>query len=167
MTFTTKSRLSSDGLLLTIPRDYSEAILSIVERSANKHNGFMTVTLGTPKRPRTTGPRSQNNKVFGMCTDIVEQFHQAGMIDIDVDKVYQAFKRMAVAEGYPTRYNPIDGIEEPESQSRVSVEQDEILIKVIQRFADENNMYLTDYTEDGRQVRTIGGKPVDNNHSIM
>jgi hypothetical protein len=158
MTFTTKARLSSDGLLLTIPRDYSEAILSIVERSANKHNGFMTVTLGTPKRPRTTGPRSQNSKVWGMVADIVDQFHQSGMVDVERDHVYEGFKRMAVAEGYPTRYNPIDGIEEPESQSRVSVEQDAILIKVIQRFADENNMYLTDYDEQGRQVRTIGGK---------
>jgi stage V sporulation protein SpoVS len=167
MTFTTKARLSPDGLLLTIPRDYTEAIKIIADRATNKHSGFMTVTLGTPKRPRTTGPRSQNSKVFGMCTDIVEQFHQAGMIDIDVDKVYQAFKRMAVAEGYPTRYNPIDGIEEPESQSRISVEQDAILIKVIQRFADENNMWITDYDEQGRQVRTIGGKPVDINHSMM
>ena len=156
MTFTTKSQYH-DELHIVVPRDFGPSVVSLLERADRLHGGFVTVTLGTPKRPRSTGPRSQNSKVWGMCSDIADQFEASG-IELSREKVYEAMKRMAVHEGYPTRFNPIDGIEEPESQSRVSVEQDQILIAVVQRFADENSLYLTEYDESGTSFRCIGGK---------
>jgi hypothetical protein len=149
VTFTTAAKLSDD-LRLSVPKEYRQALTLLLDRSAKKHNGYVTVTLGTPKRPRTTGPRSQNSWVWGACQSI------AGQLDAEADRVYQAMKRMAVTEGYPTRYNPVDGVEEPESQRRVSVEQDAILIKVIQRFADENSLTLVEYV-DGIPTETVGG----------
>jgi len=161
MTFTSKIKVDN-GLVIQIPgQDYKQALIKLQERAEKKHGGYVTVTIGTPKRARSTGPRSQNSKVWGMVQDIYDQFDSHG-IETDVNRIYEAMKRMAVSEGYPTRFNPIDGIEEPESQSRVSVEQDNILIRVIQRFADENNFYLTEYDEHGRTIKTIGGKPIDN-----
>ena len=156
MTFTTKAQYH-DELHIVVPRDFGPALVKLLERADRLHGGFVTVTLGTPKRPRSTGPRSQNSKVWGMCSDIADQFEANG-IEISREKVYEAMKRMAVHEGYPTRFNPIDGIEEPESQSRVSVEQDQVLIAVVQRFADENNLYLTEYDESGTSFKCIGGK---------
>jgi len=96
-----------------------------------------------------------------MVADLTRQFNEFATTELAPDYLYEAFKRMAVSEGYPTRFNLIDGIEEPESQSRVSVEQDQILINTIQRFADENNLYLTEYDENGNRLKTIGGKVVD------
>jgi hypothetical protein len=156
MTFTTKAQYH-DELHIVIPRDFGPALGKMLERAERLHGGYITITLGTPKRPRSTGSRSQNSKVWGMCSDIADQF-QANGIELSREKVYEAMKRMAVEEGYPTRFNPIDGIEEPESQSRVSVEQDKILINVIQRFADENSLYLTEIDENGQVCRCIGGK---------
>lgn len=156
MTFTAKASYEG-GLFIHLPKAYEHTIYQLLAKAERLHGGYINVTLGTPKRPRSTGPRSQNSKVWGMVSDIADQF-QAGGIEIDSQKVYDAMKRMAVQEGYPTRYNPIDGIEEPESQSRVSIEQDQILINVVQRFADENNFYLTEYDESGHSVRTVGGK---------
>lgn len=160
MTFNAKTRLSDDSLVIEIPNAYQNALRTHQDRVQRKHGGYSVISIGTPKRPRSTGLRSQNSKVWGMCTDIRDQFHQAGHLDITTDQIYEAMKRMAVPDGYPTRLNIVDGIEEPESQSRVSVEQDQILINVIQRFADENSMYLTEYI-DGRPVKCIGGKPID------
>ena len=156
MTFTTKATLT-DVLQVVVPRDFLPALTTMLSRADRLHGGFVTITIGTPKRPRTTGPRSQNSKVWGMCSDISSHFEQNG-IEMEAQKVYEAMKRMAVQEGYPTRFNPIDGIEEPESQSRVSVEQDQILINTIQRFADENSIPLTEYDESGRPVQMIGGE---------
>ena len=158
MTLTTKAQYH-DKLYIVIPRDFGPSVVSLLERAERLHGGFVTITIGTPKRPRTTGPRSQNSKVWGMCSDISTHFEQNG-IEMEAQKVYEAMKRMAVQEGYPTRFNPIDGIEEPESQSRVSVEQDQILINTIQRFADENSIPLTEYDESGIPVQMIGGKDV-------
>ena len=158
MTFTTKATLT-DVLQVVVPRDFVPALTTMLIRADRLHGGFVTITIGTPKRPRTTGPRSQNSKVWGMCSDISTHFEQNG-IEMEAQKVYEAMKRMAVQEGYPTRFNPIDGIEEPESQSRVSVEQDQILINTIQRFADENSIPLTEYDGIGRPVKTIGGANV-------
>lgn len=160
MTFTAKATLTG-GLLIHLPKGYEGTITQLLTKAEKLHGGYITVTIGTPKRPRSTGPRSQNSKVWGMVADIAEWFTAMGSDDIDNNRIYEAMKRMAIAEGYPTRFNPVDGIEEPESQSRVSVEQDQILINVIQRFADENSIPLTDYDEQGGAVKTIGGKIVD------
>lgn len=160
MTFTTKATLTG-GLLIHLPKGYEGTITQILAKADKMHGGYIAVTLGTPKRPRSTGPRSQNSKVWGMVADIAEWFQSMGSDDIDNNRIYEAMKRMSIPEGYPTRFNPVDGIEEPESQSRVSVEQDQILINVIQRFADENSIPLTEYTREGHAVKTIGGKPVD------
>jgi len=158
MTFTTKHYIEGSGLYLHFTSEYKEAVIALGKRSNEKHNGYLTVSIGTPKKPRTTGFRSQNSKVWGMVHDIVNQLTAGGAEDVDEKYVYEAFKRMAVQEGYPSRFNPIDGKEEPESQSLVSVEQDMILISVIMKFADENNFYLTEYDENGLPIKVVGGK---------
>ena len=160
MTYTTKATLDNSRLILEAG-GVEATLHTILDRATKKHGGFITVTIGTPKRPRSTGHRSQNSKVWGMVADLTRQFNEFATTDVEPDHLYEAFKRMAVAEGYPTRFNLIDGIEEPESQSRVSVEQDQILIRVIKRFADENNLYLTEYDEHGNRLKTIGGKAID------
>ena len=115
------------------------------------HDGWVSLECKKPFRPRTTGPRSQENKFRGGCRDIAEQ------LDIPFEDVCEAMRRMATSEGYPTKYG-IDGEEAPISTARASREEEAILIRVMHRFADENNLYLTEYDDEEKTFRSVGGR---------
>jgi hypothetical protein len=145
-----------------IPGGYKDALFQLFKRAKEKHGNYLHIVLGTPKRPRTL---RQNSAAWGWCTDISEQLLLSGeydgySLDAVKDRVYDAMKRVAVNEvGWPTRISPIDGQIEPESQSMVSVEQDNGLLSVIKKFSDENGMWLTEMIDD-KPVKCIGGKPI-------
>lgn len=113
--------------------------------------GWVNLECKKPFRPRTTGPRSQENKFRGGCRDIAEQ------LDVPFEDVCEAMRRMAVDEGYPTKFG-IDGRESPISTARASREEEAILIRVLHRFADENNLYLTEYDDEEKPFRSVGGR---------
>ena len=143
-----------------VPKGFD--LTELCKRAKEKHGNYFHVILGTPKRPRTL---KQNNASWGWCTDIAEQLsgcaeYEGYSIESIRDRVYEAMKRLAIIEvGWPTVISPIDGSIEPVSQSIVSVEQDNGLLSVIKKFADENNLWLTEII-DGKPVRCIGGKPI-------
>ena len=152
-------RAAARFLCFEMPEGCQPGILALCKAAKEKHGDFLHMILGTPKRARTA---RQGRAVFGWCADIAEQLVAGGQypdasMDEVKDRVYQAMKRMAVGDGYPQRTSPIDGCQEPESQALVSTEQDCILQKTIQKFADENGFYLTEIVED-KAVRCFGGK---------
>jgi hypothetical protein len=108
------------------------------------------LTIGKPLRHRSIRAL---NAARGWSRDIAEQ------LGLEPDAVYDAMKRMAVAEGYPTRLNPIDGAEEPESSANVSAEQYSKLLETIKLFADTHGLYLTEIV-NGARIKTIGGAKV-------
>jgi hypothetical protein len=116
----------------------------------------VTVTIELPKRPRSTGYRSQNSHVRGHCESIAEQLETYSQ-----DEVYEAIKRMAVAEfGYPSRLNEMDGKEAPLQQRNATVEEANLLIKMCHHFADTHGLWLIEY-EDKKAVKMIGGKRIE------
>lgn len=146
-----------------VPAGFGPALAQLFARGREKHGDYFHIMLGTPKRPHT---RRQNNGVFAWCGDIAEQLLQGGQyegysFDEVKDRVYQAMKRLAVQEaGWPTRISPIDGSLEPESQALASIEQDNALISIVKRFADENGMWLNEIV-DGELRRCLGGVPLE------
>ena len=134
-----------------VPADYRQPLIVLLKKCAAKSSGYVTLTLDAPKRPRTTGERSQNSALWGWCSDIAEQ------LDYTPDQVKAAMCRMAVSEGYPTTLS-IDGVEEPMPTRYASIEQMSVILSVIVRFADENSLYLTEYDGDGIPKKRVGGR---------
>jgi len=136
--YTAKASQADNLQTITIEVPITERynLKAIMDKSAAKHGGCITVDISTPKRPRTTGPHSQNSCVWGWVETIAE------VLDMDRDRVYQAMKRMAVDNGYPTVLNELDGCEEPKSQADATVEECSILLKTIEIFAGVNGIAL-------------------------
>jgi hypothetical protein len=130
----------SDMLSLEIPPTIRDRLAEMVRKSDAKHAGFLTVSFELPHRPRTTGEHSQNNLIHGWCRAI------ALALGYDEPMVYEAMKRMAVGNGYPTWQNPLDGKEEPRPMHYSSVEEASIVSQTIEVFAGEHGIILPETT---------------------
>ena len=114
-------------------------------------DGWYSVTLDKPRKPRTTGPRSQNSAVWGYCQAIALQ------VGMETERVYQGLKLLASREnGYPVEWNAISGEWEPKSQAKASAEEVSILIQAIKHYADTHSLWLIEYI-DGQPVKTLYG----------
>ena len=79
-----------------------EAIKHELTKCRDKHNDYVLVTIQPPKRPRTTGDKSQNHMLNG---NIMQICNETGN---DYDTVKLAVKMIAVEQlGYP--YKTIAG----------------------------------------------------------
>jgi hypothetical protein len=144
------------------PPEFEAAVILLLEQARRRKISQLAVTLGLPRRPRSTGERSQNHHFRGHCRDIAAQ-----VVDIETgvplyteDEIAQAMKRMAVSNGYPTRLG-VDGIEIPESEAVASVEQANVLINTTHQFADEQSFWLHEYDDTVTppvSYRTVGGR---------
>ena len=156
MTFTARRAVIAEAF---VPTGLLGEWQQLAERSDKRHAGYVTVTVDTPRRPRTTGERSQNSRHWGHCSDIAEQLSKPERVytkrDIDT-----ALRRMAVRDGLPTQIG-VDGCEEPIGCERFTVEQADIVERVKQRFADEHELWLTEYDETVKPpvaYRSVGGR---------
>lgn len=140
--------ISGNRVVIEFPAGIMEGFTTFAK---TLREGWCALECKKPFRPRTTGPRSQENRFRGGCRDISEQ------LDVPFEDVCEAIRRMAVEEGYPVKYT-IDGKEAPISTARASREEEALLIRVMHRFADENNLYLTEYDNEGKIFQTIGGR---------
>lgn len=115
--------------------------------------------------PRTTGYRSQNSGIWGMCTSIAQQLNERiGKNTWTKNMVYNIMKRFAVADGvYPGIEFILDGVRliEPLSQALVTKKEDSGLYDLIVRYADENNMWLWVYGPDEKKYKSIGGRTLE------
>lgn len=148
---------SNTHLIFEIPEGRRAETAKYFEEADKKADGEYHLIVGTPKRRRTL---PQNSCVWGWCGDLAEQMKEAYpgySLEEIKERIYEAMKRIAVTEaGWPTVINPVDWEIEPISQSLVSVEQDQALIDIIKRFADEHGFYLTERI-GGDVVKTVGG----------
>lgn len=132
-----------------------QQLADLWDKALAKHGGYATVTIELPKRPRSTGYRSQNSHVQGHCESIAEQ------LGYEQTQVYDAIKRMAVGTfGYPTHMNEMDGVEEPKPQRFATVEEANLLIKMCHHFADAHNFWLIEI-EDKNPVKMLHGKRIN------
>ena len=128
-----------------------------------KSNNFFRVRIDPPFRPRRTGYRSGSARLHGHCKDLAEQLtDEAKGIRYTPEQVKEAMKRMASSEHGWTTYLALDGTEQPMSEADASVEQETFINRVLQRFADEHGLYLTEYDDTDPKhpiaYRSIGGR---------
>lgn len=131
-----------DGKKIEIPA-HGLNIAPIIN-AAEKHGGYLTVTLQTPQRPRTVGERSQNHFINGAIQQICEE---TGNDFYDV-KMY--VKRKAFRRGYPMKqdesgsiiYSLVDGQPIPESEAKISTVEAGYLIDEIIQLAAELGIVL-------------------------
>lgn len=140
------------------PQEFEPQIQHLIEKAQEKQkrdNVQLHWEISLPKRPRSKGPRSQNNRIWGNCQDIADQL-SGEEIEYTAEEIKAAMQRMAVDEGYPTKLS-LDGKEVPKPTRYSTVEEANLLLKVIQRFADQHDLFITEYDEQG-PYRSVGGR---------
>lgn len=131
-----------DGQRVEIPT-HGINIAPII-KAAEKHGGYLTVTLQTSQRPRTVGERSQNHFINGAIQQICEETGN------DFDDVKMYVKRKSFRRGYPMKrdengniiYSLIDGQPIPESEAKISTVEAGYLIEEIIHLAAELGIVL-------------------------
>ena len=96
-----------DELRIEIPCDYVEAVRAMGAKVIQKHNRFCQITFGTPFRPKSTGPESQNSHAWGHCRQI------AGEIGDDIRAVMREAQIRAIPMGYPFKSGRLGPVPTP------------------------------------------------------
>ena len=117
-----------------------EMIWSFIAAIEKKTNGYYSVKIAKPHRPRSDGQRKCfNGWIQFFCNETGNDFHQV--------KMY--LKKKAISRGYPfqtddagrTMYD-IYGDVMPQSEALATVDQEKLLIEEMQQLADEYNIRL-------------------------
>ena len=122
-----------------------------------KEKRLYTVTVAEYNRKRSL---EQNRRLYGHCSDIAEQVldENTGRSSYTTIEVKDSMMRMAVSEGYPTHLS-LDGAEVPLPSRHSSVKQLDAVFRVMQRYADIHEFYLTEIDEETKQpYRSVGGR---------
>ena len=127
-------------VIIEIPESYRDAWRELASKPSVKKSHQLYVQLGPPRRPRTTGYRSQNTHIHGHAQQIAE--HTGDYVD---DVIAEA-KRRAVAVGYPTRENSFGHIV-PVSEREASTAEAALLIDELHHIASDLNVRLKEYTD--------------------
>lgn len=141
---------TGDGSLcmFEISRSIHNDWWSYINEIGEKTNDHFRIRVDHPFRPRTTGPRSQSARFRGHCEDLSEQIvNERGERIYMPKQIAEAMKRMSVEHGYPTHMT-LDGVEEADSEASLSIEQEAILLRTQQTYADSHDLWLTEYSED-------------------
>ena len=101
----------------------------------DKYNDYVLVTIQPPKRPRTTGPESQNHHLNGHIMQIVNETGNS------YEVIKYCVKMIAVEQmGYPSRTIAGHIIPQPESES--STDECALLIEAAHILAAEIGIIL-------------------------
>ena len=98
------------------------------------------VEISKPRKPRTTGERSQNHHLNGHCQQLAQETGN------DFDTVKYAVKYRAIPGGYP--YDTMGDLVVPWSESRVDTVQCAVAIVEAHRLADELGIKLIEEESD-------------------
>ena len=122
----------ADGtnLLLRLPRSVTAQIEALCHMPSVMKSQQIYVKLAPPKRPRTTGERSQNHAIHGYATQI------GGFTGDYKEDVIKEAKRRAVTHGYPTHEDSFGNIV-PDSEKGISTVEAGYLIDELLHIASD------------------------------
>lgn len=132
--------------------------MNIKELSKKSGQSWAFVEIKPPKRPITTGPRSQMAWIHGQCTFIAQQLSGKGIM-YSMEDVKTSMKSMARELGYPTKLG-IDGFEYPVSLSEATMDDAKAVTQIICDFADRNGLYLYAYDDNNQLTKTMYGENI-------
>ncbi len=101
----------------------------------NDKSGYWNVRITKPKKPRTTGKKSQNTHANGHIQQICMETGNS------FTAVKERMKELAVSRGYPIETLP-DGSIKPISEADIDTVEAGYLIDTIHQFADEYGIRL-------------------------
>ena len=133
-------RAMSDKLTILIPELHRDAWLALAGRATVKASRQLYVKLGPPRKPRTTGWKSQCNHTNGHVQQI------AAHTGDSFDDVKMHIKREAISAGYPMRTTSW-GEAVPVSESDASTVDAAILIETAHRIASMFDIRLQEGDE--------------------
>lgn len=99
---------------IEIPARYIDAYKILSDELKNKYNSYAEIHIGPPHKPRTTGPKSQNNLVHGFYKQISD-FTGYSISEIK----YKYALPFALKHGWPVEVG-LDGKEYPIHESKAS-----------------------------------------------
>ena len=138
MKFTSTVYPATEGaraVLVAIPNASWPMVRELLDTSALKHSGYLTVDLSLPHKPRSTGPLSANNHAWGHATQIAKELDQG---DDPRDVLYDA---CIATPGYPTRMNRFGRVV-AKTWSKASTIEAASVIETLHRIAAEFSIQL-------------------------
>jgi len=131
-----------NGLLgLIIPDDAKIAYHHMLDHCIERHGGFVSVIVHPPRKPRTTGEKSQSHHFNGHVVQIAQEIGE------DFDVVKMEIKRRAIKRGYPTRTTKFKELI-PISESEASTVECSYLIDQAHEVADFLNLKLKESNDE-------------------
>ncbi len=110
-----------------VPEMFRGQLWAMVEKAKTE---YYQVKISRPKRPRTTGDKSQNHHINGHCQQIANETGNSFAV------VKEYMKRAAIDRNYPIETLP-DGSVMPRSEADIDTVEAGYLIDTIHQFADE------------------------------
>jgi len=125
-----------DGsITLAFPKSYDISLELLKEKLFHKRITQVYVKLGMPRKPRTTGDKSQSHHLNGHIQQIAQYTGD------DFDDVKMEIKRRAISRGYPFRTDSFGNVV-PESEANSSTVECAMLIDTAHEVASFLNLRL-------------------------
>ena len=128
-------------VVVRIPYDYEHAVTVLSGKMQAKRLTQLYVKLALPRKPRTTGWRSQSHHVNGHVQTI------AAYTGDSFDDVKMHVKREAIADGYQVRTNSWGEVV-PQSEADASTVECAMLIDAAHRVASFLGVALKEYDDE-------------------
>lgn len=114
---------NADFLTFPMPVEpYRSRLQEVLDRCWEKSNGFVSITIDRPYKPRTTGEKSQNNLFWKIATIISNETGE------DVKEIERQLKMKAISKGYPYHVSKVTGEPVPESMTTINTVEMSYLI---------------------------------------
>lgn len=124
--FIVKQRVENNNLVIELPTEpYKARLLEVLEKCNSKCNGYCSIELNRPYKPRTTGQNSQNNLVWKLIQIISDETGE------DVSEIEHQLKVKAINRGYPYHVSPITAEPVPESMRKINTVECSYLIETL------------------------------------
>ena len=125
----------------TIPQTHVDFLCTLAEGVKTRRCNQLYLKVGLPRKPRTTGYRSQNSHIHGHALTIAEYTG-----DYKEDVIAEA-KRRAVVRGYRTHVDSFGNIG-PISEKDATTEEAGYIIEELHKIADEMDIRLKEYDDE-------------------
>jgi len=132
------TKLGQAVLEVHIPPQYVAFVTGLLQEDVVKKSRQLYVRLDKPRRPRSTGKRSQNAHLNGHVQQI------AAYTGDSFDDVKEHIKRESVAMGYPV-YTDSFGVVHVQSESECDTTECAMLIDTAHRIASFLGVELKEY----------------------
>ena len=135
MKYTTKVYPVTEGahaLLVPVPDTFWPSQREMLDKSALKHSGYLTVDFSLPHKPRSVGWKSQNHHLWGHAAQIGEH--------LGYDRREVVYIIAEMTNGWPMA--EYKGKMVPKSESGISSAVAVEAIEVAHRIAAENGIVL-------------------------